>query len=224
MQVSYGYGLFTGGIDAHYGTERVGATVLPASTGNTERQVELIQDLGMTAIVCTPSYLIHLLDTARATGVDIQRDTVLWRTVLKAEPWSESMKQHIESYSIRAYNIYGTLEQAGPMFTKYEEHNGIHSDDMMYVEIIDPDSGEPLEDREKGEMVVTMLKKEAMPMIRYRIKDVTMLLEGNCPCGRTSPRIARISGRIEDMLTVRGINVFSSQIEYTLLQISEVRG
>ena len=198
MQVSYGYGLFTGGLGAHYGAEKVGATVLPASTGNTERQVELIQDLGVTAIACTPSYMIHLLDTAKKMGVDIQRDTKLRKAVLGAE-------------------------QAGPMFTECEERNGIHiCGDIMYVEIIDPESGEPLEEGEKGEMVVTMLKKEAMPMIRYRIKDITMLMEGECACGRTSPRIARISGRTDDMLIVRGINVFPSQIEYTLLQIPEV--
>ena len=218
MQVSYGYGLF-----AHYGAEKVGATVLPASTGNTERQVELIQDLGVTAIACTPSYMIHLLDTAKSMGVDIQRDTKLRKAVLGAEPWSESMRQHIESYGIKAYDIYGTSEQAGPMFTECEERNGIHiCGDIMLVEIIDPDSGEVLEEGEKGEMVVTMLKKEAMPMIRYRIKDITMLMEGECACGRTSPRIARISGRTDDMLIVRGINVFPSQIEYTLLQIPEV--
>ena len=214
MQVSYGYGLFTGGLGAHYGAEKVGATVLPASTGNTERQVELIQDLGVTAIACTPSYMIHLLDTAKSMGVDIQRDTKLRKAVLGAEPWSESMRQHIESYGIKAYDIYGTSEQAGPMFTECEERNGIHiCGDIMLVEIIDPDSGEVLEEGEKGEMVVTMLKKEAMPMIRYRIKDITMLMEGECACGRTSPRIARISGRTDDMLIVRGINVFPSQIE-----------
>ncbi len=149
MQVSYGYGLFTCGLDAHYSVERVGATVLYASIGNTERQVEFIQDLGVTAIACTPSYLIHLLDTARAMGVDIRRDTVFRKAVFGVEPWSESMRQHIGSYGIRAYDIYGTSEQAGSMFTECEERNGIHiCGDMMYVEIIDPDSGEPLEEGE----------------------------------------------------------------------------
>lgn len=224
LQVSYGYGLFTGGLGAHYGGERVGATVLPASTGNTERQVELIQDLGVTAIACTPSYLIHLGDVARKMGVDIKRDTKLRKAALGAEPWSESMRKYIEeTMGIRAYDIYGTSEQAGPMFTECEERNGIHiCGDIMYVEIIDPDTEEPIEDGSTGEMVVTMLKKEAMPMIRYRIKDVTSLMEDECACGRTSPRISRISGRTDDMLIVRGINVFPSQIEYTLMRIPEV--
>ncbi len=224
VQVSYGYGLFTGGLGAHYGAEKVGATVLPAGTGGTERQIELIQDLGVTAIACTPSYLVHLGDVAKRMGVDFRRDTKLRKAILGAEPWSESMRQHIEeSMGVKAYDIYGTSEQAGPMFTECEERNGIHiSGDIMYVEIIDPDTGEVLEPGQKGEMVVTMLKKEAMPMIRYRIRDITMLMDDECPCGRTSPRIARISGRTDDMLIIRGINVFPSQIEYTLLQIPEV--
>ena len=224
MQVSYGYGLFTGGLGLHYGAEKVGATVLPTGTGNTERQIELMMDLGVTAIACTPSYLIHLGDVAKKMGVDIRRDTKLRKAILGAEPWSESMRQHIEeSMGIKAYDIYGTSEQAGPMFTECEERKGIHvAGDIMYVEIIDPETGESLGPGQKGEMVVTMLKKEAMPMIRYRIKDVTTLMEEECECGRTSPRISRITGRTDDMLIIRGINVFPSQIEYTLLQIPQV--
>lgn len=224
MQVSYGYGLFTGGLGLHYGAEKVGATVLPTGTGSTERQIELMIDLGVTAIACTPSYLIHLGDVAKKMGVDIRRDTKLRKAVLGAEPWSESMRQHIEeSMGIKAYDIYGTSEQAGPMFTECEERKGIHiAGDIMYVEIIDPETGESLGPGQKGEMVVTMLKKEAMPMIRYRIKDVTTLMEDECECGRTSPRISRITGRTDDMLIIRGINVFPSQIEYTLLQIPQV--
>ena len=224
LQVSYGYGLFTGGLGLHYGAEKVGATVLPTGTGNTERQIELMMDLGVTAIACTPSYLIHLGDVAKKMGVDIRRDTKLRKAILGAEPWSESMRQHIEeSMGIKAYDIYGTSEQAGPMFTECEERKGIHvAGDIMYVEIIDPETGESLGPGQKGEMVVTMLKKEAMPMIRYRIKDVTTLMEEECECGRTSPRISRITGRTDDMLIIRGINVFPSQIEYTLLQIPEV--
>ncbi len=224
LQVSYGYGLFTGGLGLHYGAEKVGATVLPTGVGGTERQIELIQDLGVTAIACTPSYLIHLGDTARKMGVDIQRDTKLRKAILGAEPWSESMRQHIESsMGVKAYDIYGTSEQAGPMFTECEERKGIHiAGDIMYVEIIDPETGESLGPGQKGEMVVTMLKKEAMPMIRYRIRDLTTLMDDDCECGRTSPRISRITGRTDDMLIIRGINVFPSQIEYTLLQIPEV--
>lgn len=224
LQVSYGYGLFTGGLGLHYGAERVGATVLPTGTGGTERQIELIQDLGVTAIACTPSYLIHLGEVAQRMGVDIRRDTKLRKAVLGAEPWSESMRAKIEqSMGIKAYDIYGTSEQAGPMFTECEERKGIHiAGDIMYVEIIDPETGESLESGQKGEMVVTMLKKEAMPMIRYRIKDITTLMDDECECGRTSPRISRITGRTDDMLIIRGINVFPSQIEYTLMQIPQV--
>lgn len=224
LQVSYGYGLFTGGLGAHYGGEKVGATVLPSSTGNTQRQVGLIQDLGVTAIACTPSYLIHLNDVAKSMGVSIKNDTKLRKGLLGAEPWSESMRKFIhDEMGIEAYDIYGTSEQAGPMFTECTERNGIHvCGDIMYVEIIDPDSGEPVENGDKGEMVVTMLKKEAMPMIRYRIRDISCLMEDECACGRTSPRIGRISGRTDDMLIVRGINVFPSQIEYTLMRIPEV--
>ncbi len=226
MQVSYGYGLFTGGLGLHYGAERVGATVLPASTGSTERQIELIKDLDVTAIACTPSYLVHMGDVAKRMGVDFRRDTKLRKAVLGAEPWSDSMRKHIEeTLGIRAFDIYGTSEMAGPMFTECEEKAGIHmAGDLVYCEIIDPDSGENLEPGQKGELVVTMLKKEAMPMIRYRIKDITSLDEEECPCGRTSPRISRISGRSDDMLIIRGINVFPSQIEYTLLQIPQLAG
>ncbi len=226
MQVSYGYGLFTGGLGLHYGAERVGATVLPASTGSTERQIELIKDLGVTAIACTPSYLIHMGDVAKRMGIDFRKDTMLRKAVLGAEPWSDGMRRHIEdSMGIRAFDIYGTSEMAGPMFTECEERNGIHmAGDLVYCEIIDPDTGENLEPGQRGELVVTMLKKEAMPMIRYRIKDITSIDEDECPCGRTSPRISRISGRSDDMLIIRGINVFPSQIEYTLLQIPQLAG
>ena len=224
LQVSYGYGLFTGGLGLHYGAEKVGASVVPTSTGNTERQIELMQDLGATAIACTPSYLIHMNDVAAKMGIDIKRDTCLKKAVLGAEPWTESMRAKIESsMGIKAYDIYGTSEQAGPMFTECEERNGIHiGGDIMYVEILDPETDEVLEDGEKGELVVTMLKKEALPMVRFRIKDITSIIKGECACGRTSPRISRITGRSDDMLIVRGINVFPSQVEYTLMRIPEI--
>ncbi|MCL2148095.1 MAG: phenylacetate--CoA ligase [Methanomassiliicoccaceae archaeon] len=224
LQVSYGYGLFTGGLGLHYGAEKVGAAVVPTSTGSTERQLELMQDLNVTAIACTPSYLVHMGDVAARMGIDFRRDTCLRKAVLGAEPWTESMRAKIEkSMGIRAYDIYGTSEQAGPMFTECEERDGIHiAGDIMYVEIVDPDSGEALEEGERGEMVVTMLKKEALPMVRFRIKDITSLVGGECPCGRTSPRISRITGRSDDMLIIRGINVFPSQIEYTLMRIPQI--
>jgi phenylacetate-CoA ligase len=224
LQVSYGYGLFTGGLGLHYGAERVGATVVPTSIGNSERQLELMQDLGVTAIACTPSYLMHLYGVAMKMGIDFRRDTCLKKAVLGAEPWTEGMRAKFESsMGIKAYDIYGTSEQAGPMFTECEERNGIHvCGDIMYVEIIDPDTEEVLENGEKGEMVVTMLKKEALPMVRFRIKDVTSLINDECPCGRTSPKISRITGRTDDMLIIRGINVFPSQIEYTLMRMPQI--
>ncbi|WP_400219892.1 phenylacetate--CoA ligase family protein [Methanomethylophilus alvi] len=224
MQVSYGYGLFTGGLGAHYGAEKVGATVLPASTGNTQRQLEMMQDLGVTVIACTPSYLTHLCTTAREMGIDWKRDMKLKKAILGAEPWSESMRTRLQNeMGIKCYDIYGTSEQAGPMFSECEAQKGAHiCGDLMLVEILDHETGEPLEPGNEGEMVVTMLQKEAMPMIRYKMKDITHLDVEPCECGRTSPRIGRITGRADDMLIIRGINVFPSQIEYTLMRIPQV--
>ena len=224
MQVSYGYGLFTGGLGAHYGAEKVGATVLPASTGNTQRQLEMMQDLGVTVIACTPSYLTHLCTTAREMGIDWKRDMKLKKAILGAEPWSESMRTRLQNeMGIKCYDIYGTSEQAGPMFSECEAQKGAHiCGDLMLVEILDRETGEPLEPGNEGEMVVTMLQKEAMPMIRYKMKDITHLDVEPCECGRTSPRIGRITGRADDMLIIRGINVFPSQIEYTLMRIPQV--
>ena len=224
MQVSYGYGLFAGGLGAHYGAEKVGATVLPASTGNTQRQLEMMQDLGVTVIACTPSYLTHLCTTAREMGIDWKRDMKLKKAILGAEPWSESMRTRLQNeMGIKCYDIYGTSEQAGPMFSECEAQKGAHiCGDLMLVEILDRETGEPLEPGNEGEMVVTMLQKEAMPMIRYKMKDITHLDVEPCECGRTSPRIGRITGRADDMLIIRGINVFPSQIEYTLMRIPQV--
>ena len=226
IQVSYGYGLFTGGLGLHYGAERVNATVLPASTGSTERQLELMIDLDVTAIACTPSYLIHIGDVAKKMGIDLRKDTKLRKAVLGAEPWSDNMRQHIEKeLGIDAYDIYGTSEISGPMFTECTEKKGIHIwGDTAIAEIIDPETGESLGPGQKGELVMTVLKKEAMPMIRYRIKDLTSVMDEECGCGRTSPRIRRITGRSDDMLIIRGINVFPSQVEHTLLQIPQVAG
>jgi phenylacetate-CoA ligase len=224
LQVSYGYGLFTGGLGLHYGAERVGATVLPTSVGNTERQIELMQDLHTTAIACTPSYLIHMGEVAEKMGLSIREDTDLRMGILGAEPWSDTMKTRIEEWlGIRAYDIYGTSELSGPMFCECSEQKGFHVwGDLAYVEILDPETGESLGPGEKGELVVTMLQKEALPMIRYRIGDITSFEDGVCACGRTHPRVMRISGRVDDMLIIRGINVFPSQIEYALMTIPEV--
>ena len=224
IQVSYGYGLFTGGLGMHYGAERIGATVLPTSVGNTERQIELMQDLEVTAIACTPSYLLHIGEVAEKMGIDIKKDTHLKAGILGAEPWTEGMRTRMENWlGIKAYDIYGTSELSGPMFTECAEQNGFHIwSDIALVEVIDPKTGEQLEPGERGELTITMLQKEALPMIRYRIGDISSIDEEICPCGRTSPRIKRIQGRVDDMLIIRGINVFPSQVEYTLMSIPEV--
>ncbi|HJJ98610.1 MAG TPA: phenylacetate--CoA ligase, partial [Methanocorpusculum sp.] len=219
LQVSYGYGLFTGGLGLHYGGEKLGATVIPVSTGNSERQIELICDLETTAIACTPSYFIHLIDVAKKMGVGIAKDTKLRTAILGAEPWSKAMRQYIHDQSgVTAHNIFGTSEISGPMFTDCSELNGMHiCGDIAYTEILDPETGEVLPLGEKGDLTMTILKKEAIPMIRYRVGDITSILEGACPCGRTSPRIDRLQGRVDDMLVIRGINVFPSAVEHTLL-------
>ncbi len=224
IQVSYGYGLFTGGLGAHYGAERIGATVIPASTGNTERQVELIKDLNVTAICCTPSYFLHIAETAEKMGISIEKDTKLRTAVLGAEPWTEKMRKRIkDSTGVNAYDIYGTSELSGPMFTECTEMNGMHIwGDIAYVEIIDPETGEPLGPGERGEMVITMLQKEALPIVRYKTGDITAYEDSPCPCGRNHLRIERLSGRVDDMLIIRGINVFPSQVEYTLMTIPEL--
>lgn len=224
IQVSYGYGLFTGGLGLHYGAERIGATVLPTSVGNTERQIELMQDLGSTAIACTPSYLLHMGEVAEKIGVSIKKDTKLRSGILGAEPWTENMRERMEDWlGIKAYDIYGTSELSGPMFTECTEQNGFHSwGDIALTEIIDPKTGEPVAPGERGELTITILQKEALPMIRYRIGDITSMDEDVCPCGRTHPRVHRIQGRVDDMLIIRGINVFPSQVEYALMAIPEV--
>ncbi|MDD4567105.1 MAG: AMP-binding protein, partial [Methanoculleus chikugoensis] len=180
--------------------------------------------LHVTAIACTPSYLLHIGEVAEKMGVSIKNDTDLRMGFLGAEPWSEQMRGRIEDWlGIRAYDIYGTSELSGPMFTECIEQQGIHIwGDLALVEIVDPTTGEVLEAGEQGELTITMLQKEALPMVRYRIGDLTAIEEGPCACGRTHPRIGRIRGRVDDMLIVRGINVFPSQVEHALLEIPEV--
>jgi len=224
VQVSYGYGLFTGGLGLHYGAERIGATVIPTSVGNTERQIELMQDLRATAICCTPSYMLHMGEVAEKMGISLQKDTQLRVGVLGAEPWSERMRTRMqEELGIRAYDIYGTSELSGPLFTECTEQKGFHVwGDFALTEIVDPQTGEPVAPGEKGELTMTILKKEALPMVRFRIGDVTSMDEEVCACGRTHPRVMRITGRVDDMLIIRGINVFPSQIEHALMSIPQV--
>jgi phenylacetate-CoA ligase len=221
VQNAYGYGLFTGGLGAHYGAEALGATVVPISGGNTERQIMLMKDFKVTAICCTPSYFIHLLERARELGVDV-RELPLRAGVFGAEPWTESMRRHIETAGgIKAYDIYGLSEIIGPgVAVECWAQNGLHVfEDHFYPEIVDPESGEPLADGCEGELVITTLSKRAMPMIRYRTRDISMIEPEPCPCGRTLRRMRRIGRRSDDMIILRGINVFPSQIEGALLEV-----
>lgn len=224
VQVGYGYGLFTGGLGLHYGAERIGAAVLPVGTGNTERQIELMQDLGTTAIACTPSYFLHIMEVAEKMGVSIKKDTKLKAGIFGAEPWSLETRKRIEDATgINAYDIYGTSEISGPLFTECHVKKGIHVwADMFLVEVLDPKTGEPVADGETGELVFTTLHKFALPLIRYRIGDLSIMNSEPCECGRTHPRIMRILGRTDDMLIIRGINVFPSQVESVLMNIPEV--
>jgi phenylacetate-CoA ligase len=219
VQNAYGYGLFTGGLGAHYGAEAIGATVIPISGGNTERQLMVLQDFGVTAICCTPSYFLHLLERAREMKIDLSRVRV---GVFGAEPWTEAMRQRIQAESgIRAYDVYGLSEIIGPgVGVECVHQAGIHIfEDHFYPEIIDPESGEVLPDGVEGELVLTTLSKEAMPAIRYRTRDVTALVAEPCACGRTVRRIRRIGRRSDDMFIIRGVNVFPSQVETALLKI-----
>ena len=224
VQVGYGYGLFTGGLGLHYGAERIGAAVLPVGTGNTERQIELMQDLGTTAIACTPSYFLHIMEVAEKMGISIKKDTQLKAGIFGAEPWSLETRKRIEDATgINAYDIYGTSEISGPLFTECHVKKGIHVwADMFLIEVLDPKTDEPVADGETGELVFTTLHKFALPLIRYRIGDLTIMNSEPCECGRTHPRIMRILGRTDDMLIIRGINVFPSQVESVLMDIPEV--
>ncbi|MDH7491523.1 MAG: phenylacetate--CoA ligase [Methanolinea sp.] len=215
------YGMFTGGLGFHYGAELIGMTVIPSATGNTRRQIEMIQDFGVTVIHCTPSYALHLAEIAEE--MDARLDS-LKTGLFGAEPWSDSMRRELEDkLGVTAYDSYGLSELFGPgVAFECRERDGLHIwHDCYLVEIIDPATGEVLGEGERGEMVVTPLVKEAMPLIRYRTGDITMLYEDGCICGR-GQKIARIMGRSDDMLVIRGINVFPSQIEHVLLGIPEV--
>ena len=221
IQVAYGYGLFTGGLGAHYGAEGLGATVVPASTGNADRQIMLMKDFGVTAICCTPTYFLHLIDRAAGLGVEM-KDLPIRAGIFGAEPWTEPMRRHIETMSrIEAFDIYGLSEIIGPgVGCECRRHQGLHIfEDHFYPEIVDPETGEPLADGSEGELVLTTLSKQAMPMVRYRTRDITSILPGQCECGRTLRRIDRIGRRSDDMLIIRGVNVFPSQVETALLEV-----
>ncbi|MBQ6025188.1 MAG: phenylacetate--CoA ligase [Lachnospiraceae bacterium] len=223
VQVSYGYGLFTGGLGAHYGVENVGATVVPLSTGNTKKQLTMMKDLGVTAIMCTPSYLMYLTESIEEQG--ILNELQLKSAVCGAEPWTEEMRNQIESrLHIKAHDIYGLSEIMGPgVAGDCVYHKGLHiNEDHFLPEIISADTLTPIGDGEIGELVFTTLTKEALPLIRYRTKDLTSISHGKCECGRTTARLSRFVGRSDDMLIIRGVNVFPSQVEAALLEMGEV--
>lgn len=223
VQISFGYGLFTGGFGLHYGMERVGATVVPVSSGNTERQIKIMRDFGSTALVATPSYALHMAEVAREMGV---LDRLKLRVGLfGAEPWSENMRKELEkAWGIVATDNYGLSEVIGPGVSgECTEFCGLHiSEDHFIPEIIDPKTGEVKGPGEEGELVITALTKEALPIIRYRTKDITSLDYEKCACGRTTVRMKKTLGRSDDMLIIRGVNVFPSQIESVLMEIEEV--
>ena len=223
IQVAYGYGLFTGGLGVHYGAEAVGASVIPVSSGNTHRQIMLMKDFGTTLLACTPSYALYIAETMKEMGLSPQ-DLTLKAGVFGAEPWSERMRQEIEkALGIKAFDIYGLSEIIGPgVASECPCQNGLHiNEDHFFAEIIDPVSGQILPHGEKGELVLTTLTKEGMPMLRYRTRDLAVLDSAPCDCGRTLIRMSKVLGRSDDMLIIRGVNVFPSQVESVLLGLGE---
>lgn len=221
VQNAYGYGLFTGGLGVHYGARKIGATVIPISGGNTKRQLQVLQDFQSTILTCTPSYSLFLAEVAKESGIDLSK-LHLKAGCFGAEPWSESMRKDIEAkLHLKAYDIYGLTEIIGPgVASECDAQQGLHIfEDLFYPEIIDPATGKVLPDGEKGELVITTLTKEGTPVLRYRTRDITFLKAGTCSCGRTLVKMNRLLGRTDDMLIIRGVNVFPSQIEEVLLRI-----
>lgn len=221
VHIAYGYGLFTGGLGVHYGAEKIGATVVPISGGQTRRQVRMMKDLGTTLLACTPSYALNIAETMEEMQID-PGELQLKSGLFGAEPWSDNMRRVIEKkLQIRAFDIYGLSEVMGPGVA-YEcpAKEGLHlAEDHFIAEIIDPASGEVLPEGATGELVITTITKEALPVVRYRTHDITSLTREPCPCGRTHLRMAKVSGRTDDMLIIRGVNVFPSQVESILLNI-----
>ncbi len=223
VQVAYGYGLFTGGLGLHYGTENLGATVIPISGGNTQKQLQLMQDFGSSVIACTPSYALYLAEAMKDSGIDPE-SLKLRVGIFGAEPWSESMRKEIESkLKIRAIDIYGLSEVVGPgVSCECEYQAGMHvNEDHFIPEILDPKTLQPVSPGEIGELVFSTITKEGIPILRYRTRDLTRLIYDKCECGRTLVRMEKCMGRSDDMLIIRGVNVFPSQIESVLLEMSE---
>lgn len=222
VHVAYGYGLFTGGLGVHYGAEKIGATVIPVSGGNTKLQIQIMKDFGSTILTCTPSYALYIAETMREMGIDPKKDLKLKAGIFGAEPWTEAMRREIEGQlGIKAHDIYGLSEVIGPgVAVECECQSGMHiQEDHFIVEVIDPETEEPLPIGSEGELVFTCITKEALPLIRYRTRDVARLTDEKCPCGRTQVRMSKVLGRTDDMLIIRGVNVYPSQIESVLLEL-----
>ena len=225
MQVCYGYGLFTGGLGAHYGGVAAGCMTIPMSAGNTERQIRVMRELGTTILCCTPSYAMHIADTAIAMGLDPKKDFKLRAGIHGAEAFSDNFRADLEKkLDFKVLDVYGLTETMGPgVAIECWEQNGLHlAEDHFFAEIIDPDTGEVLPDGEWGELVITTIDREATPVVRYRTRDITRIIPGECACGRTHRRIDRLHGRTDDMLIIRGVNVFPSQIEDVMKTMPEL--
>jgi phenylacetate-CoA ligase len=225
FQNMMGYGLFTGGLGLHYGSEKLGSLTIPASSGNSKRQIMLMQDFGTTAIHITPSYALHLYTIFEEEAIDPRQDLKLRIAILGAEPYTGETRKKIESlYGMRAFNSYGLSEMNGPgVAFECEEQEGMHLwEDSYFLEIIDPATGEVLDDGHEGELVLTTLQREGMPIIRYRTGDIATVYTGTCPCGRTHRRISRIKGRSDDMLIIKGVNIYPMQVEKVLMDIPEI--
>jgi len=225
IHIAYGYGLFTGGLGLHYGAQKIGAKIVPASGGMTQRQIKLMKDLGTTIVACTPSFMVYLAETMVQEGIDPRKDLKLKKGIFGAEPWSDKIRERIEKETgIEAYDIYGLTELCGPgVSVECEEHHGLHVwEDHFIVETINPDTGEVLPPGSEGELVFTTLTKTCMPMLRYRTRDISRIETSKCKCGRTHSRMMRVTGRSDDMLIIRGVNVFPSQIEYAVMCFSEL--
>lgn len=226
IQNAYGYGLFTGGLGFHYGAEKVGAAVIPISGGNTERQLMIMEDFGSTVITCTPSYALFIAEYAKKLGIDVSK-LALKKAICGAEPWSDNLRKSIEeTLNIDAYDIYGLSEIYGPgVSVECEEKNGMHIwEDFFIAEILDKETYEPVAEGEEGVLAFTTLEKEGIPLIRYITYDITSITKEKCACGRSHARMKKVTGRADDMLIVRGINVFPSQIEHALMQIPGTAG
>ncbi len=225
IHIAYGYGLFTGGLGFHYGAQKLGAKIVPASGGMTQRQIKLMKDLKATLLACTPSFAVYLAETMAQEGIDPRRELDLRLGMFGAEPWSNQIRERVErEMGIQAFDVYGLTELCGPgVSIECSEHDGLHVwEDNFIIETIDPDTGEVLEPGQEGELVFTTLTKKGMPMLRYRTRDISKVNIEPCNCGRTHSRMMRIHGRSDDMLIIRGVNVFPSQIEYAVMCFSEL--